>query len=78
MQRYSFELRQGDKTIAYLKSIEVRSAKAVWHWIADLAAHFPAPNARIRVTDQSGEMVISVGIAAARLTAGCKQFVEAK
>ena len=77
MLRYDFEVRQGEKTIACLRAIEIQSARAMWHWIACLAKNYPAPKGRIRVTDQSGEIVILIGIAAARLR-GLKQCVETK
>ena len=77
MHRYDFEVRQDDKTIACQRSIEIQSARAMWRRIADLAKNFPAPKGRIHVTDQSGEIVVSIGIAAAQLS-GLDHLVEAK
>ena len=67
MQRYVLEVRRDDGTIARQSSVEVQSPRAIWPRVADLARDVFAPKGRIRVTDQSGEMVISIGIAAARL-----------
>jgi hypothetical protein len=67
MQRYDLEVRRGDGSIARRSSIEVQSPRAIWPGVADLAKGVSEPKGRIKVTDQSGEMVISIGIAAARL-----------
>jgi hypothetical protein len=67
MQRYDLELRRGDDTIACCSSVEVPDPGAIWPTVAGLAKGVSAPEGRIRVTDQSGTMVISIGIAAARL-----------
>jgi len=49
-----------------LHAIELRDLSAVWSQIAGLTEN-SAPKSRIRVKDQSGEILISVGIATARL-----------
>jgi hypothetical protein len=66
MQRYDFEVTQGDRTTLHLHAIELRDLSAVWSQIAGLTEN-SAPKSRIRVKDQSGEILISVGIATARL-----------
>jgi hypothetical protein len=64
---YDIEVRQGGETISSLRSIELPHLSAVWGLIAELAKKISSPDCRIRVTDQSGKTVISVGIATARL-----------
>ena len=64
---YDIEVRQGDETMSSLRSVELANPRAVWGHIAELAKKVSAPRARIRVMDQSGAILISIGIAAARL-----------
>jgi hypothetical protein len=67
MERYDFEVTQGDETIASLRAVELRGLGAVWSHIAELTKMVSAPKSRIRVLDQSGGILISIGIATARL-----------
>jgi hypothetical protein len=64
---YDIEVPQGDETMWSLRSVELPDPRAVWGHIAELAKRVSAPKARIRVMDQSGAILISIGIAAARL-----------
>ena len=64
---YDIEVRQGDETISSLRAVELANPRAVWGHIAELSKKVSAPRARIRVLDQSGAILISIGIAAARL-----------
>ena len=64
---YDIEVRQGENTISSLRSVELPHLSAVWGLIAELAKKVSSPDCRIRVMDQSGKTVISVGIATARL-----------
>jgi hypothetical protein len=66
-QFYDFEVIQGDETISSLRSVELRSMGAVWGHVAELTKEVSAPKSRIRVLDQSGGILISIGIATARL-----------
>jgi hypothetical protein len=66
MERYDFEVRQGDDTIASERCVELRGPKAVWRRIGELASKSYAPGCRIRVTNQGGEIVMLIGIATAR------------
>ena len=67
MQSYDFEVIQDDETISSLRAVELRSLGAVWGQIAELTKKVSAPKSRIRVLDQSGAILISIGIATARL-----------
>jgi hypothetical protein len=66
-QFYDFEVIQGDEMISSLRSVELRSMGAVWGHVAELTKKVSAPKSRIRVLDQSGGILISIGIATARL-----------
>jgi hypothetical protein len=64
---FDIEVRQGDETLSSLRSVELPDLSAVWGHIARLAEKVSDPQSRIRVMDQSGRMLISVGIATAHL-----------
>ena len=64
---YDIEARQGDETVVSLRSVELPQLSAAWGHIAALAEKVSSPDCRIRVIDQAGKTVISVGIATARL-----------
>jgi hypothetical protein len=65
MQRYDLQVLEGDETVAAVRSIELPNPTALWSRIAELAKAVHAPGRTIRVTNQLGEMVILVGVAAA-------------
>jgi hypothetical protein len=65
VQRYDFEVMEGDETVAAERSVELSSPTAVWSRIAELAKALYAPGRTIRVRNQLGEMVVLIGVAAA-------------
>jgi protein-disulfide isomerase-like protein with CxxC motif len=65
MERYDFEVMEGDEAVAAVPSIELPNTAALWSRIAELARAVYAPGRTIRVTNQLGEMVILIGVAAA-------------
>jgi hypothetical protein len=65
LQSYDFEVLKGHQTIAAERSIMLRDTRAAWPRIAKLAMAVTIPGCLIRVKDQSGAMVILVGVAAA-------------
>jgi hypothetical protein len=65
MQRCDFEVRRGDDSIADVSLVELSHSRAIWPALAGIAKGVFASGSRIRVRVQSGEMVISIGIAAA-------------
>ncbi len=69
MEFYDFEVRKGDETIAAARSVALRDPSAAWPRIADFAKNVAEPGCRIRVTNEAHEIVILIGIAAARCTA---------
>jgi hypothetical protein len=66
MERYDFEVLKDNETIAAERSVLLRSPRAAWPRIAELAKKAAGPGCRIRVTNHSGETVILVGAASAR------------
>jgi hypothetical protein len=69
MELYDFEVLKGDETIAATRSVALPDQSAAWPRIADLAKNVAEPGCRIRVTNQTREVVIVIGIAAALCTA---------
>jgi hypothetical protein len=69
MERYDFAVLKGDETVAAARSVALPDPSAVWSRVAELARNVVEPGCRIRVTNEAGEMVVLVGIAAARLPA---------
>jgi hypothetical protein len=65
LQRCDFEVLRGQETIAAERSIMLRNTRAAWPRIAKLAMAVTIPGCLIRVRDQSGAMVIVIGVAAA-------------
>jgi len=66
MQRYDFEVLKNDSAIAAERSVTLRNLRAAWPLIARLARTVQLPGCQIRVTDQSGAIVILVGVESAR------------
>ena len=66
MEHYDFEILKGDETIVATRSVELRDPRAAWPRIAELAKKIDEPGCRIRVTNDAHEMVILIGVAAAR------------
>lgn len=66
MEHYDFAVLKGDKTIATQKSIALPDSRAAWPQVVELAKKHDEPGCRIRVTNKDGDVVILVGIAAAR------------
>jgi hypothetical protein len=62
---FDLEVREGEETVAAVRSIELPNPAALWSRIAELAKAVYAPGRTIRVTNQLGEMVILIGVASA-------------
>jgi hypothetical protein len=62
---YDLEVRQGDTMIASERHVTLLNSTALWSRVAELARSLYAPGRTIRVTNQVGEMVILIGVAAA-------------
>lgn len=68
MERYDFEVLKGDDIILAERSVGFADASEVWPRIAEIARKVETLGCRIRVTDQSGEPVVRIEIAAARIS----------
>lgn len=66
MESYDFEVLRGDDIIVVDRHVEIQNPKAIWPRIRELAMSFDAPGNRFRVTNGSGQIVILVGLIAAR------------
>ena len=66
MERYDFEVLKGDETIAAARSVALPDPRAAWPRVAELAKNVDEPGCRIRVTNEAGEVLVLVGVAAAR------------
>jgi hypothetical protein len=63
---YDFEVLQGDRVVSARRSVALRDLKAAWPTIAEMALATKEAGCRIRVTDETGAIVILTGVAAAR------------
>ena len=62
MQRFSFEVLQSGRSITVLRSVRLPDLNTVWDKVAELAEGIEAPGSQIRVTDESGQTLILVGV----------------
>jgi hypothetical protein len=65
MQFYRFEVLKGEEVIATEPSVPLHNTKAAWPKIVKIAKSIKLPGCRIRVREQSGEMIILIGVAVA-------------
>ena len=66
MHPYDFEVLRDGAVIAARRAIRLPDTRAAWPEIARLAESFDEPGCKIRVLDESGRIVILIGVAAAR------------
>ncbi len=66
MKLYDFEVLNGDRAISARRSVAMRDPKAAWAVIAEMALATDEAGCRIRVTDETGAIVILTGVASAR------------
>jgi hypothetical protein len=64
MEQYDFAVLNQDETIAMIPLL-VEGPGSVWRRVLELSEIYP-PGCRIRVTEQSGEMIMLVGVVTAR------------
>ena len=65
MEHYDFAVLKGDETVE-ARSVVLPDPSAAWSRVAELAMNVEEPGCRIRVTNEAGEVIVLVGIAAAR------------
>jgi hypothetical protein len=64
MEQFDFAVLNENVTIATIAAV-VEGSKSFWPRIMELSEIYP-PGCQIRVTDQSGEMIMLVGVVTAR------------
>jgi hypothetical protein len=65
MQRFTFQLVNRDLAILDERVQQLPDERAIWDHIAELAAVDAEPGSRIRVLNESGGIVASLGLASA-------------
>ncbi len=65
MEYYDFEVIKGDTMLAQQRAVALAEPKSAWPKIARLAQNFDQPGCKIRVRNESGELVIQIGVVAA-------------
>ncbi len=68
MQRFHVQLVDPARAILREQRLDVMDLSDVWRHIEDLAETAEQPGLRIKVVDDSGEIVVMVGVATARQT----------
>jgi hypothetical protein len=63
---YDFEVLSGDRVVSARRSVALRDLKGAWPMITEMALATDEAGCRIRVTDETGAIVILTGVAAAR------------
>jgi hypothetical protein len=65
---HDFEVLKGDRVVSARRSVAVADLKNAWPVIAEMAMATKEAGCRLRVTDETGAIVILIGVAAARLS----------
>jgi hypothetical protein len=66
MATYNFNVFNRDQTIAAIQSVVLGHPRAVWSKVTELAWNIGETGGQIKVTDQTGELVVLVGVNSAR------------
>ena len=66
MDHYDFAVLKDEASVVVARGVPLHSSKAAWPRVAAIARAVHAPGSSIRVTDQSGDMIILIGVVAAR------------
>lgn len=66
MRVYDFEVLKDGAALAATQSLALADIRAAWPEIAELAKRFDEPGCKIRVKDETGRIVILIGVAAVR------------
>ena len=67
MKLHDFEVLKGDRVVSARRSVVVGDLKDAWPLIAEMAMVTKEAGCRVRVTDETGGIVILTGVAAVRL-----------
>jgi hypothetical protein len=65
---HDFEVLKGDRVVSARRSVVVGNLKDAWPVIAEMATATKEAGCRVRVTDETGTIVILIGVATARLS----------
>jgi hypothetical protein len=74
MEIYKFEIVKGDSVVSAKSAVAIRDFKSIWPIITEMAQGPDMAGCKIRVTDETGAIVILTGVATARLHAGTTIF----
>ena len=66
MKRYDFLVRNRDGLMRTPVSLEMKDITSVWDHIGELSNVYNGPGSRIVVKDETGSVIISVGVVSAR------------
>jgi hypothetical protein len=64
---HDFEVLKGDRVVLARRSVVIGDLKDAWPVIAEMAMATQEAGCRVRVTDETGAIVILIGVATARL-----------
>jgi hypothetical protein len=65
---HDFEVLKGDRVVSARRSVVVGDLRDAWPLISEMAMATKEAGCRVRVTDETGAIVILIGVAAARLS----------
>ncbi len=66
MKRYEFLVHNSDGVLRTPVSLEMKDITSVWDHIGELSNVYNRPGSRIAVKDETGSVIISVGVVSAR------------
>ena len=64
---HDFEVLKGDRVVLARRSVVIGDLKDAWPVITEMAMTSKEAGCRVRVTDETGAIVILIGVATARL-----------
>jgi hypothetical protein len=64
---HNFEVLKGDRVVLARRSVVIGDLRDAWAVIAEMAMATKEAGCRVRVTDETGGIVILTGVAAVRL-----------
>jgi hypothetical protein len=65
---HDFEVLKGDRVVSARRSVVIGDFKDAWPMITEMAMTTKEAGCRVRVTDETGAIVVLIGVAAARLS----------
>ena len=71
MKLHDFEVLKGDRVVLARRSVVIDNLKDAWPVITEMEMTTKEAGCRVRVTDETGAIVILIGVATARLHSKC-------